>query len=732
MKLATRILLLIVAIVSLSALAHVGLTRYQQVALNRESEAILAQTIVNSVRDAVVRDVIDGNALRVASLLQSIQRDNDPIEYLFVTGLDGGVFAHSFEVGFPRYLARQDFQMVEREDLYVSRRFRTGEQLIYEYHAPLIEGLEPTVYIGINQSNITARLSRSSGLTLLTSFVIALLAIGLGLASSRRITAPLTRFTDFLRRYGISEKARFKAVGSSTREIDELAGAFAVAAKSRDNAVDALRAQQRDLAITLDSIGDAIVVFDDTGSILSFNKSAERVFEYAAQEIVGRKINSLFVNDVETRELPTAGSSRETEALHKNGEQFPVRLNLTSMPRTSDAEQRFIASCQDLTVAREQEEQIRRTQKMDALGKLTGGMAHDFNNLLGIILGYANLLEVELEKNATLAGYVDEITRATERGARLSQRLLAFSRRSGGRSESVDINSLLERERDLLKKSLTPRIDLEYELESDLWPVLLDEGDLADAIINMAINAAHAINDTGKLLFRTRNKSLDEINAETLGLEPGDYVEMSVVDSGCGMSDETRSRMFEPFFTTKEGQGTGLGLSQVYGMVERSHGAVNVHSQLGQGTRVDLYFPRQRESAQVLEGEDRAPVVAALGTETILVVDDEPALLKLNTSIISSYGYRVITAGSGAEALEILEREKVDLVFSDVLMPGMDGFRLAAIVAKQYPDTKIQLASGFTDGPGPVSTDGYLRETMLRKPYSSHDLLDAIRATLDR
>lgn len=283
----------------------------------------------------------------------------------------------------------------------------------------------------------------------------------------------------------------------------------------------------------------------------------------------------------------------------------------------------------------------------------------------------------------------------------------------------------------MLEKTLTARIQLTFKLADDLWPVYLDSNDLEDTILNISINAMYAMEGNGELTFSTSNDHLNSIEAQILQLDAGDYVSLNIVDTGCGMDEKTKEEIFEPFFTTKGEAGTGLGLSQVYGFVQRSGGAINVHSELGHGTHFTIYFPRYLLSDSNADATEENIDADIKGKETILVVDDEPALLQLTTEILRSNDYNVLNALNGKQALKILGEESVDLLLSDVIMPGMDGYQLSTIVQEKYPAIKIQLVSGYSDNHHKDIADDKLNENLLNKPYSSKVLLQKVRALLE-
>lgn len=500
-------------------------------------------------------------------------------------------------------------------------------------------------------------------------------------------------------------------------------------------------AEQREI---LDTMLDAVFTLDDNDKILTFNKAAENLLGYQADEIIGQpcwiilpehyieKHRHYMSSYKATKNLKFLGVSADIEGLRKDGSTFPMRMAIAPLGAMEGTKQHFIASIHDLSRFKQQEEQLRRSQKMEALGKLTGGIAHDFNNMLGVIMGYADLLQVAIKDQPKLEQYAEEISRAGQRGAQLTEKLLGFSRQKVAAAQVLTINTLLQTQQHMLAKSITPRIKLGYDLSEELWPVYLDNGDLLDAILNISINAMHAMPEGGKLTLVTRNEHINEIDAPIKGLPKGDYVLLSISDTGCGMDQETQEKIFDPFFSTKGELGTGLGLSQVYGFVERSKGVIKIYSEPGHGTSFTLYFPRHNETITTPNNDDSSPIKPDLnGAETILVVDDEEALLNLSTEILCQQGYQVIPVSSGKQALDVLKTTQVQLLLSDVIMPEMDGYQLAATVQAQYPDVKIQLASGFTDDrhSSKLSTD--LLDNMIHKPFKINELLSSIRKLLE-
>ncbi|MFT4712180.1 MAG: ABC-type amino acid transport substrate-binding protein [Candidatus Azotimanducaceae bacterium] len=378
--------------------------------------------------------------------------------------------------------------------------------------------------------------------------------------------------------------------------------------------------------------------------------------------------------------------------------------------------------------------QLHQSQKMEALGKLTGGIAHDFNNMLSVILGYSDLLTIKSHDEKQLAIYVEHISHAAERGAKLTKKLLSFTKQETTEATQADINKLLRQQLDVLQKTLTVRVKITLKLDEGIWPIWLESSDLEDAILNMAINAMHAMNDdllTAELIFQTGNVALTEGYAGELGLVPGDYVKLSIIDNGRGMSKEISKQIFDPFFSTKGHNGTGLGLSQVFGFVQRSSGSIVVETSLEQGTNFSLYFPKHVTETETESTQEEPKTQNLRGIETILIVDDESALSDLAVYFLQREGYKMLVAESGKSALMILEEQQVDLVLTDVVMPEMDGYQLSEEIRENHPGIKIQLLSGFADEKTSNFVDEDLKRNLIHKPYNRIQLLQSVRTLLD-
>lgn len=400
-----------------------------------------------------------------------------------------------------------------------------------------------------------------------------------------------------------------------------------------------------------------------------------------------------------------------------------------------------VVSARDISERRRLEQRLRQSQKMEAVGQLTGGVAHDFNNLLTIVVGGLEAIERRLPDlpatptTARLARAKDMAMQAVKRATTLTSRLLAFSRQQTLMPKCVDANKLVSGICDLLRRTLGESISLETVLAGGLWPTFADSNQLENAIVNLAINARDAMPNGGRLTIETANSALDEAYVSSLSepVAPGQYVMLAVTDTGTGMDRATLERAFDPFFTTKEpGKGTGLGLSQVYGFARQSSGHVKIYSEIGEGTAVKIYLPRYHGEAAEAKTEAVKSSPQAIGCESILVVEDDESLRSFTSEALREMGYHVFEAANGIIALQILGEQNIDLLLTDVVMPGgVNGRQLADEATKRQPKLKILFMTGYTRNA--IVHQGRLDPGihMIGKPFSYPDLARAVRARLD-
>jgi len=1002
MRLQSRFLLLVVILCLILGGGTFFLFQKMQQQQQQQAQFILAKTVVQSLSDTLADKVLNENHFAVNQLLERLQSyDDNPIEYIYLTDTHHQIFAHSFGKMIPRFLIdhldehRQQVTQVSK-----IAEYQTENGLIFEYEIPLIEGLDITLHLGLNQTEFSQESLKGNQNFLRIFIILTLLMISYAWLMTLKISYPIKQLTAIVGEYGKGEMVDFSQFKTNDKETKLLSETIQNAIRDRNKAEKELLKREQDLAITLQSIGDAVIttdekglitrmnpiaenltgwsyteakglllktifpiinastrepidnpvdkviatgetvylsnhttliakdkteyqiadsaapICDETGTILGMvlvfndvteqyhlreqiksnlqrlslhwqdtplgmiewntsfefldiNPAAEKMFGFNKSELLGQHItksilpesakeavdivwNNLlaniggrrsqnknrtkegrvllcewyntplindegtvigvsslimdvteknrleileqdnkrqlqqvmdgmltmvatlepdgdvtFINDQSLKavnlnmpdvlgkkfwECPWFFDNEQEQALIKDdcwrvakGETIVRELEINvltgklwidfSLHPVLDEQGNIIslvAEGRDASKRKLAEDHVIRSQKMDALSKIVGGIAHDYNNMLGVITGYSGLLK---RKYAGIDGaekFLDEIIYATNRGKKLTKKMLNFSRPESSHAESCDINKTLNDFSDMLAKSLTSVIQLEYQLTGQDWMAWVDLGELEDAVLNIAINAKHAMPEGGALTICTQNIHLAEQEAKYLNLSPNDYIKLSIADTGTGIDDVLHEKVFEPFFSTKGEMGNGLGLSQVFGFMERCGGTINLYSQVGQGTQFNLYFPRyllNKENEQEKQQLTRKPELS--GHETILVVDDEPALRELARHILSDACYKVFTASDGKEALDVLANRAIDLVLSDVIMPNMDGYQLARQIMEHYPKVKIQMTSGFSGGRHILLDDTTLKDNLLNKPYESEELLTRIRFLLD-
>ena len=510
----------------------------------------------------------------------------------------------------------------------------------------------------------------------------------------------------------------------------------------RKRAENALRESEHNYQFLLRGARDyAIYMLDTEGHVRSWSESAERIKGYAAEDIVGRHIgvflppedrDSDLVNTILTTAARTGQFEGESFLMRKDGSRFYASIVMDAIRDDEGKLIGFAKLVRDITQQHEAKvaidkarEQMAQAQKMEALGQLTGGIAHDFNNLLMIVSGYAQILQSRLTDAKDVQG-VQAIRAAAARGEKLTRQLLAFSRRQQLVPVVVDLRARIEAVRDMLATSLRGNIELVVDVEDEVWPVEVDQGELELALVNIGVNARDAMPDGGRITLSARNVVLKPGSAA--GTLEGDFVALAVIDTGSGIPPELVERVFEPFFTTKPvGKGTGLGLSQVHGFAAQSGGAVTVSSEEGKGTVVTIYLPRSTKVSDEAGVVELAP--AEEGQGTVLVVEDSRDVAAVTTTLLEQLGYRVVRAENAAEALRHLQQGiEIDLVFSDIVMPGaMDGIGLAQACRERFPDIPVLLTSGYSDAAR--AADG--RFEILRKPFELVALEHAIEQAIN-
>jgi PAS domain S-box-containing protein len=508
----------------------------------------------------------------------------------------------------------------------------------------------------------------------------------------------------------------------------------------RERAEHELEDANQRLRAVIDASPLAIIRLDLEGSVISWNRAAEQIFGWKAEEVLNQPLPTIPDEEKHAFHELLAGAARgeaitalETRRRRRDGALIDIRL-WTAPLSTAGEIRGKIALAADFTDQRQLEQQFTQAQKMEAIGRLAGGVAHDFNNVITIVSGYCHMLLEDVRRDPQLEEAAREILKAADRAAALAGQLLAFSRRQAIQSREVDLNQLISDFRRMLGRVIGEDIELRTILSPDLVAVRADPGQLEQVLMNLAVNARDAMPGGGMLTIETAGVNLDDPHARTHAeAAAGPYAMLAVSDTGCGMGAEVRSRVFEPFFTTKErGKGTGLGLSTVYGIVKQHGGEIWVFSEPGQGTTFKIYLPQVGSAAVAsAAGEQAAP--APQGSETVLVVEDEDGVRKLVREVLELRGYRVLEADGGEQALAVASEfdQSIDLLLTDVVMPKMNGRDLAEAMALLRPEVKILFLSGYTDHV--VVEHGVLqpKADFLQKPFTPDTLARKVRDVLD-
>jgi two-component system, cell cycle sensor histidine kinase and response regulator CckA len=537
--------------------------------------------------------------------------------------------------------------------------------------------------------------------------------------------------------FGTGALVFFRRVPGSP-PADELAFGEACArlcalAISHKHKEDEIRDREAQVSAVLEAVIDGIITIDQRGTIESFNRAAEKMFRYSAAETIGRNVKMLMQEEVArdhdgyvrrylaTGERHIIGIGREVVGRRKDGTTFPLDLGVSEL--WVGDQRKFTGILRDLTVRKRLEAELLQAQKLEAVGTLAAGVAHDFNNLLMGIMSCMSIALSRIPREVGGREFLEEAKGAAERGTRLTRQLLAFSRRTPTDARPMMINDVVLGTELMLRRLVTEEIELVVELDESGGPIRGDVGQLEQILVNLVVNARDAIDGAGRITIRTSGE-------DRLPAKPGAYVCLTVSDTGSGMDASTRAHVFEPFFTTKgPDRGTGLGLSTVYGIVDRHLGSIEIDSEIGRGTSIRIYFPRHE-----VEPPSAAPIApeAVPGRERILVVEDDRLVRVGIVHFLESLGYRVAQASTGAQALAQIQADGgPDLLMTDLVMPDMGGLDLIANVKALHRAIAVLVVSGYAD----VEKVQHLKDqgiAFLAKPFAYPTLGRTIRRVLDQ
>jgi two-component system, cell cycle sensor histidine kinase and response regulator CckA len=546
--------------------------------------------------------------------------------------------------------------------------------------------------------------------------------------------------TDYVLKNGLSRLS--SSVRRALREAEDR--------KEREHSEEALRESEAFNRAVLGSLNSRIAVLDKEGLIIAINEAWKKFNQESCVPVFQADIGQNYLEVCRQKSRPFAtdtidalkgiqavldGSQSQFSMeypCHSETKQYWFLMNVTPLARKRGG---AVVSHINITDHKQLQEQFLQSQKMDAIGRLAGGVAHDFNNLLTAIIGYSQILLRSFAEDNPHRHELEEIEKAGSRAAALTSQLLAFSRKQVLQARVLDLDEVVANMENMLRRLIGENIELKTSLESRTAFVKTDPGQIEQVIMNLVVNARDAMQHGGKLLIETQSVVLDEnYPHDHINVKPGRYVMLAVSDSGCGMDPETQAHMFDPFFTTKEqGKGTGLGLSTVYGIVKQSNGHIWVYSEPGQGTTFKIYLPRFEDVADHSLQNDNAAVLPR-GTETVLLVEDETPVRQLATRVLSRQGYTVLEATNGEEALRLAQEQaarEIHLLMTDVVMPQKGGKVLATELQKLRPEMKILFVSGYTDDA--VIHNGVLNNSanFLQKPFTLYALTQKVREVLD-
>jgi PAS domain S-box-containing protein len=576
-------------------------------------------------------------------------------------------------------------------------------------------------------------------------FVVTVFFIALLKWFNRKLQSDMDYFITFLKKAVFSE-AELNRDAIKFEEFDTMAQYANKMLADRIEVTRSLTQSEAQMHAIITSNANPIVVYDDVGYPEFVNPAFSQVFGWTIVELRGKRIpfvpgDQMELTAEKIRHIYTTGSAVKfaTRRLTKEGRLLEVIVSAALIRNPQGRNTGMVVNLIDITEQQKLETQLRQAQKMESIGRLAGGVAHDFNNMLSIIIGNAEMAMDEVQSGSRTHQKLQEILNAGMRSAEVTRQLLAFARKQTIALKIIDLNEAIGQMLKMLRRLIGEDIDLVWKPEKGIWPVSMDPSQLDQVLTNLCVNSRDAIHDVGRITIETGEASFDyRYCKDHPGFLQGDFVVLTVSDTGQGMDEKTKENLFEPFFTTKNiGKGTGLGMATVYGIVTQNSGFINVLTEPGSGCSFSIYLPRYQQAASGFDsgepGSDSEEHLSTAGQETILLVEDDPAILSMTKTILEQQGYTVFAGNMPDDALQLATRHQgaIDLLITDVIMPGMNGRKLATRVSSLQPGIKCLFISGYTADV--IAHHGVLDGGLqfLQKPFSRKDLLDKVRAILE-
>ena len=712
-----------------------------------------AETSSKSAAAVAAYSLVSGDSLGMDHIIFKGKGSNNDVEYMAIVDKKMRILAHSDIKKRGEVLKEADGRILKNNgDGTIVREIPFSKDKIFEIYTPILFNGKSlgSVRVGVNKSVLLNVQSLARKRIFWVCASILLVAVIGVIGISILITRSIQELASGVEQLEQGKWGRSLRVYSRD-ELGKLTESFNKMSRTIMEQQEEVSKYTRQLQTLSENAPFGMVMIDKDGTFKYINPKFRELLGYDLNDIPNGKtwfrraypdptyrhhVISTWIDDLEG---------------FKSGEKRPRTFTVTCkdgtekiinfIPVQLETGENLIA-CEDITELKRAEEekavlheQLRQSQKVEAIGRLAGGIAHDFNNLLTVIKGYSQLSSFELKEGDPLRVNIDEIQNAAERAASLTRQLLAFSRRQVMEMKVLDLNTLLRDLEKMLRRVIGEDIEMVIQLAEDLGRVRADVGQIEQVIMNLAVNAKDAMPSGGKLTIETANVELDESYARShVDVRHGHYVMFSVSDTGVGMTPEVRERIFEPFFTTKEmGKGTGLGLSTTYGIVKQSEGHIWVYSVQAKGTTFKIYLPRVNEPLEEIR-KDVLKEELPRGNETILIVEDEEDVRKLAGKILEKQGYRILESFNGDDALVACERRKspIHLMLADIIMPGMSGSELAKLLKPLYPEIKILYMSGYTDNA--VVRHGVPEKGVnyIQKPFTMEGLARKVREVLDK